>query len=190
MVEGESVSGNVAALTDVGLVRVVNEDCVLAKELSDGSMLLAVADGVGGMKGGEIASAETIAALADDKLWEPAGDPRAFLEQAFSLANARVCDLGRDRSRPMASTLVAALVRDGQIWVTNAGDSRAYLFDGEMLEQLTRDHSLVAEHVRAGIMTAEEGEHSDYRNVITRGIGVEEMVEPESTGPFALPPSG
>jgi len=184
------VSKNMAALTDPGRVRTVNEDCVLAKELRDGSILLAVADGVGGMKGGEVASAATIAALAGESLWAEAADPRAALEQGFLLANERVCDLGRDRSRPMASTLVAALVRDAQVWVTNAGDSRAYMFDGERLEQLSRDHSLVAEHVRAGILTAEEGEHSDYRNVITRGIGVEDVVEPDSAGPFPLPLGG
>ena len=88
----------------------------------------------------------------------------------------------------MASTLVAALVRDSQVWVINAGDSRAYLSDGVRLQQLSRDHSLVAEQVRAGMLTAEEGEHSDYRNVITRGIGVEDVLDPDSTGPFPLPP--
>lgn len=182
------MSGNMAASTDPGRVRTVNEDCVLARELRDGSILLAVADGVGGMKGGDVASAEAIAMLADESLWAEAADPAATLEQAFTLANNRVRDLGLERGCTMASTLVAALVRNGQVWLANAGDSRAYLFAGGRLEQLSRDHSLVAEHVRAGILTAEEGEHSDYRNVITRGIGVEDAVEPHSVGPVALPP--
>ena len=181
---------DIAALTDTGLVRAHNEDCVLARKLPDGSILLAVADGVGGLQGGEVASAEAIATITDESLWAQAGDPRSTLERGFDVANTRVRDIGREQRRPMASTLVAALVRDGRVWVTNVGDSRAYLFDGDRLERLSRDHSLVEERVLAGVITAEEGERSDYRNVITRGIGVEETVEPESFGPVSLPPDG
>ena len=181
------MSRNMAALTDPGLARTANEDSVLALELPDGSILLAVADGVGGLRGGDVASAEAIAAIADESLWAGTTDPRAALEEAFSRANRRVRELGQERGTPVASTLVAALVRDGSLWVTNVGDSRAYLFDGSSLTQLSHDHSLVAEQVRAGILTAEEGEHSDYRNVITRGIGVEDIVEPDGVGPVPLP---
>ena len=181
---------DIAALTDTGLVRAHNEDCVLARELPDGSILLAVADGVGGLQGGEVASAEAIAAIADESLWSMADDPRAALERGFALANTRVLEIGREQRRPMASTLVAALVRDRRAWVTNAGDSRAYLFDGGRLERLSHDHSLVEERVSAGIISAEEGERSDYRNVITRGIGIEETVEADSVGPVPLPAGG
>ena len=177
---------NVAAITDSGLVREDNQDNVLARELPDGSLLLAVADGVGGLPGGDIASREAISAVADQSLWLAARDPQAALERAFALANRRVRDAGRGQRSPMATTLVAALVREGRVWLANVGDSRAYLFSGGRLEQLTRDHSLVAEQVRAGTISPEESGSSNRRHVITRCIGVDETVEPDSYGPVAL----
>jgi PPM family protein phosphatase len=182
-----SASRSVAALTDRGRIRAVNEDSVFAQQLAGGSFLLAVADGVAGLQGGDLASKEAISALADELVWADVPDVEAALEQGFQLANKRVRDLGRRHGSVMASTLVAALVRDDYAWLTNVGDSRAYLFEDGRVEQLTRDHSLIADQILAGVLTAEEGETSDYQNVITRGIGVEETVEPDTIGPVHLP---
>ncbi len=187
--EEESVSERIAALTDRGLKRATNEDSVLAEELPHGSVLLAVADGVGGAAHGEIASDETVHVLHDELLKARIDDPAEALERALAMANRRLRDLSRERGEPagMASTLVAALVRDGAAWVTNAGDSRAYLLHDGRLQQISRDHSLVAEQVRAGVLTAEEAERSEYRSIIVRGIGVDETIEPYSAGPVHLP---
>ncbi len=178
-----------AALTHRGLKRATNQDYVLAQELAGGSILLAVADGVGGVGGGETASAEAIQALAAELDKMPESDPRAALSRAFSVANERV--RARAAKRPelqrMASTLVAALVRGNEAWVASAGDSRAYHFGQNELRQLTQDHTWVAEQVRAGRLTEEEAKTNEFRNVITRGIGIEETVEPDIVGPVALP---
>jgi serine/threonine protein phosphatase PrpC len=177
------------ALTDRGVKRAANQDRVLAQELPDGSILLAVADGAGGVGGGEVASAEAIDALAVELPEAASAEPGAALGRAFSVANERV--RARAAERPelegMASTLVAALVRGNTAWVANAGDSRAYLFDQKRLRQLTLDHSWVAEEVRAGRLTEEEAKKSAFRSVITRGVGVSETIEPDTVGPVTLP---
>lgn len=187
--EARVTSERMAALTDRGLRRPTNQDRVLAQELPDGSVLLAVADGVGGVGGGETASAETIEALAAELRQMPNDDPLAVLRRAFSVANQRVRAQAEESSdlAGMASTLAVALVRGDRAWVAHAGDSRVYLFHQARLRQLTQDHSWVAEQVRAGRLTAEEAKTSEFRNVITRAIGIEENVEPDAEGPITLP---
>jgi protein phosphatase len=177
-----------AALTDRGLKRPTNQDRVLAQELPDGSILLAVADGVGGIAGGETASAEAIQALLRELANAPSRDPTAALERAFSVANERVRAQAAERPEleGMTSTLTAALVRGSTAWVANAGDSRGYWFHKAQLQQLTMDHTWVAEQLRAGRLTDEEAKRSAFRNVITRGIGVADAVEPDIVGPATL----
>ena len=178
-----------AARSDRGLKRPDNQDRALARELPEGSVLAAVADGVGGTGGGGIASAEAIQALLTHLSNSPGDDPAAALEQAFLIANQGVRARAEDRPefQGMATTLVAALVRGDSAWVANVGDSRAYLFHQGQLRQLTQDHSWVAEQVRAGRLSEEEAQRSDLRNIITRGIGVAETVQADVIGPVPLP---
>ena len=181
----------IAALTNRGQKRSVNEDTVLAEELPDGSILLAVADGVGGLSQGEVASTEAVRVLRDEIGRASLDDPASVMKDAFSLANQRVRALAQQREgqAAMASTLVAALVRDGRAWLAHVGDSRAYLLHESRLQQLTQDHSLVAEQIRAGTIQPEEADSVSYGNLITRGIGVEETIEADAFGPHELPPS-
>lgn len=189
MITDRTISPNIAALTDRGLQRRRNEDAALAEVLPGGAVLLAVADGVGGAHSGDVASAETIAVLRDELGRAPPGDPARALRRAFNKANERVRALGATDSRSgMATTLVAAVISEGRAWIAHAGDSRASLVENGHLRQLTRDHSLVAEQVMAGVLTDDEAEHSNYRNVITRAIGIEDRVEPDIGGPIDLPP--
>jgi serine/threonine protein phosphatase PrpC len=187
--ETKVTSERMAALTDRGLRRPTNQDRVLAQELPDGSVLLAVADGVGGVGGGETASAEALQALVTELAKKPDDDPASALGRAFSVANQRVRAQAQERPdlAGMASTLAAALVRGDTAWAANAGDSRAYLFHQAQLRQLTLDHTWVAEQVRAGRLTDEEAKTSEFRNVITRGIGIAEAIEPDTVGPVTLP---
>jgi serine/threonine protein phosphatase PrpC len=178
----------VAALTDRGLKRPTNEDRALARELPDGSILLAVADGVGGIAGGETASAQAIETTATELASAPRDDPAAALKRAFSIANERVRAQAAQRPEleGMASTLASALVRGSAAWVASAGDSRVYLFRQAQLRQLTVDHTWVAEQLRAGRLTDEEAKSSAFRNVITRGIGIADTIEPDIVGPVTL----
>jgi serine/threonine protein phosphatase PrpC len=158
--------------TDVGRQRSVNEDSlVLAPPF------FAVADGMGGAKAGEVASAmaaETFEGEADSG--EPA---EAQLTRILREANRRIYDLAvsDDSHRGMGTTVTAAKVTGNEISLGHVGDSRAYrLRDGE-LEQLTRDHSLVAELERSGQITPEAAEHHPQRSIITRALGPEPDVQ-------------
>jgi protein phosphatase len=168
-------------LTHPGLVRAVNEDAYL---VDAGLGLFAVADGVGGHAGGEIASR-----LALDALRTGLGDPSLpgaaglRLVAAVEHANARVhAAAGADRAwAGMATTLTAMLVQGNAAAIAHVGDTRAYRLRGRRLDQLTEDHTLVAAYVQAGTMTAEEAAVSRLRNVILRAVGSDEVVEVDTS---------
>ncbi|MDO8847039.1 MAG: Stp1/IreP family PP2C-type Ser/Thr phosphatase [Coriobacteriia bacterium] len=149
----------------VGLVRTDNEDAFLVAP-----PLFAVADGLGGHQAGEIASS-----IAIDELLENAprtADSKA-LGRAVRRANAAViqaAEIGRGRSG-MGTTLTAAMIEGTRIALAHVGDSRAYLLHLGTLEQVTQDHSMVADLVRSGQLTAEESRHHPNRSVITRALG-------------------
>jgi PPM family protein phosphatase len=161
-----------AGRTDVGRQRSANEDdFVLAPPF------FAVADGMGGAKAGEVASAMATEGFEGES---DSGEPaEAQLARILREANRRIYDLAvADEShRGMGTTLTAAKVTGDEISLAHVGDSRAYrIRDGE-LEQLTKDHSLVAELERSGQITAEAAEHHPQRSIITRALGPEPEVE-------------
>lgn len=154
-----------AGETHVGLVRSGNEDAYLVAP-----PLFAVADGLGGHQAGEVASS-----IAIDTLLEAApraADPKA-LGRAVRQANGAVieaAEAGRGRAG-MGTTLTAAMIDGNRIAVAHVGDSRAYLLHYGSLEQLSQDHSMVADLVRQGQLTAEESRTHPNRSVITRALG-------------------
>jgi len=158
--------------TDVGRQRSANEDSLVLQP-----PFFAVADGLGGARAGEVASA--IAAEAFEGARDAGEAAEAQLARILREANRRIYDLAvTDESRRgMGTTLTAAKVHDGEVSLGHVGDSRAYrLRDGE-LEQITRDHSLVAELERSGQITPEAAEHHPQRSIITRALGPEPDVE-------------
>jgi protein phosphatase len=161
-----------AGLTDVGRQRTANEDSLVVRP-----PLFAVADGMGGAKAGEVASAVAVEAVEGAR--ESSEPPEAQLAGIVRDANRRIYDLAvADESRRgMGTTLTLAKVHGDEVSLAHVGDSRAYrLRDGE-LAQLTRDHSLVAELERSGQITAEAAEHHPQRSIITRALGPEPDVE-------------
>jgi PPM family protein phosphatase len=161
-----------AGRTDVGRQRTANEDSLFVSP-----PLFAVADGMGGAKAGEVASAVAVEAVEDAR--ESTESAEAQLAGIVRDANRRIYDLavGDESRRGMGTTLTLAKVHGDEVSLAHVGDSRAYrLRDGE-LEQLTRDHSLVAELERSGQITAEAAEHHPQRSIITRALGPEPDVE-------------
>ena len=177
------------ARSDRGLLRERNEDAAAAVALPDGSLLLAVADGLGGHAGGEVASRTALDALVERLRAQPPTDPAAGLRDAFEEANRAVRDRQQGAHARMGTTLVAALVRSARAWTANVGDSRAYLVPlaGGAARRLTEDHSWVEEQVRAGLLEAGDPLAALNRHVITRAIGLEEDAGTDVTGPIALP---
>ena len=166
-----------ASRTDVGLVRERNEDAY--GELSfDGGRLFVVADGMGGHAGGETAS--RLAVEAVQEVFERAsGESGRRLHEAMEAANLRVHEAShRDPSLAGMGTTGVALVIDADAaWVANVGDSRVYRLRDSELVQLTRDHSVVAEMVRRGVLTADQALIHPRRNEVLRSLGTSPDVE-------------
>jgi PPM family protein phosphatase len=164
--------GGTAALSHAGRKRRHNEDTYVLQP-----PLFAVADGMGGANAGEVASSLAAAALQETDGDGASGEARvaALIEEA----NRRVFRRANEdrEASGMGTTMTVALVEDDQVAIGHVGDSRAYLFRDGDLEQLTDDHSLVAELVRSGKLTPEEAEIHPQRSVITRAVGTEPDVD-------------
>jgi PPM family protein phosphatase len=180
------------ARTDVGLKRKHNEDSLLAAEEFG---VFVVADGVGGRKAGELASAITVNtfqghapqlkaavdAFAADNNRETRNAVLNLLDQAANASSRRVYEAAAATGRQgMTTTLVAVAVGGGAAFVVHVGDSRAYLVRNQELRQLTDDHSMVNELIRRGEMTPEEAATSRYKNVITRAVGLYPTVKTDT----------
>jgi len=164
--------GQTASLTDTGRKRRHNEDAYVVEP-----PLFAVADGMGGAQAGELASSLAAAALKD--MPEPGGGGEERVDELIQQANRRVYERqSQDAAASgMGTTMTVALVEDGRVAIGHVGDSRAYLIRGRSLEQLTEDHSLVAELVRSGKLSPEEAEGHPQRSVITRALGTDPDVD-------------
>jgi PPM family protein phosphatase len=161
-----------AGRTDVGRQRSANEDSLVVRP-----PLFAVADGMGGAKAGEVASAVAVDAVEGAQ--ESSEPTEAQLANIVREANRRIYDLAvADESRRgMGTTLTLAKLHGDEVSLAHVGDSRAYRLRGGELEQLTRDHSLVAELERSGQITPEAAENHPQRSIITRALGPEPDVE-------------
>src|SRR6476646_3799371 len=161
-----------ASATDTGRRRRHNEDAYVSEP-----PLFAVADGMGGAQAGELASSLAAAALRDEASELTRGEER--VNDLIQEANRRVYQRqAQDASASgMGTTMTVALVDDGRVAIGHVGDSRAYLIRNRKLEQLTEDHSLVAELVRSGKLSPEEAENHPQRSVITRALGTDPDVD-------------
>lgn len=163
-----------ATATDTGKVRDHNEDAVWPAEdgHGDAPLVVAVADGMGGHIGGEVASRVALQAAVT-----AAG---AEAEERVRIANLAIIDevLERPRLAGMGTTLtLAVLGEDGVVDCAHVGDSRAYVLSEGRLEQLTRDHSLVAEMVESGELHPDQAAVHPFRSVVTRALGLERSLE-------------
>lgn len=177
-------------LTDVGHVRANNEDCF---RIVEPMHLFVLSDGMGGEAHGEVASAmaiETVVKHCMDGRNNPAvtlygpqeaawSDRTKRLSSAAHLANKKIFEAAQEHpeQRGMGATLTAAWIDGSRVSIAHVGDSRAYLLRGGGLIQLTSDHSLVAEQVRHGVLTAAEAERSEMQSVLLRALGSHADVE-------------
>jgi protein phosphatase len=162
---------NYTAATDPGRKRRRNEDAYVVKP-----PLFAVADGMGGPRAGEVASGLAAAAV---KASEAAGGGEEQVITLIQSANRSVYERSSEDASVsgMGTTMTVAVVDGRGVTIGHVGDSRAYLARGGTLEQLTEDHSLVSELVRAGKLSPEEAENHPQRSVITRALGTDPDVD-------------
>jgi PPM family protein phosphatase len=177
-------------ITDVGVKRTNNEDNYL---INDELNLFVVCDGMGGHVGGEFASAIAVNTVEEvltsmelkpvdlgvDEDDSPVEITREKLRYAIRLAGRRIYEKAAEEPeyKGMGTTCLALLVEGGNAFMAHVGDSRGYVVRDDRIEQLTEDHSLVNEKIRAGLLTREEAKNHKLKNVITRSLGYMEDVE-------------
>ena len=172
-------------LTDVGVVREVNQDTFrMEYDAETGRGLFLVCDGMGGAAAGEVASGLAADAFVQsmDNCWKERFDSTDFknrLLEGYTQANEVVYDASRANPdyAGMGTTMVAAICGDGQMLVGNVGDSRAYFLDETGMRQITEDHSLVTELMKRGDLTPYQASRHPSRNVITRAMGADATVQ-------------
>lgn len=183
--------------SDLGRKRENNEDAVGARAPQDSRQaresgwLCLVADGLGGHSFGERASRHVVQTLLAGYYGTPNEPPPDRLRRLIQQANAELYQEAQrtlQEGERMATTVVAAVICQGKLYLAHVGDSRAYLIRSERVYRLTRDHSVVGEMVRSGALSEEEARTSKLRNRLTRSVGIRPQVEVEISEPISLEP--
>lgn len=181
-------------LTDQGLVRFSNQD---AFAVVNECNVWIIADGMGGLAGGDIAShmaIDSIVKTIQDKQ-APIPEPSSFFNQAIRSANDAIQSYSATHSHlsGMGTTIVVIHISEApeyQATISHVGDSRAYLIRDQSLTQLTQDHSLVEERIREGLLTKEQAEHHPLRHILTQAVGPDPTVTPDSSTLHLMPGDG
>ncbi len=170
------------AVTDVGQKRKINQDSVFVSTEPVGNLpnLFIVADGMGGHNAGDFASRYAVNAVKEAIEVSREVNPVKLISEAIRLANEGILAEAEahEGMRGMGTTIVVTTILGNYAYTANVGDSRLYLYDGE-LRQITKDHSLVEEMVRLGELTEEQAKNHPDRHIITRALGAAETVEPD-----------
>jgi len=190
-----------SGITDVGLQREGNEDFF---SVQDPFGLYMVADGMGGHLAGEVASRVAVEIINKSfikwsEIQAPPDEIFGFPDESLSregnyilgsirLANRVIYELASEYEQynGMGTTIVGLLVASGRIVAANVGDSRMYLVRDNRIERMSKDHTIVAEHVEMGVMTEKEAARSPLRHILTRNLGSSENVDAEI---FEIEPS-
>lgn len=172
-----------AGVTDPGLLRDNNED---ALALAPEQGVAVLADGMGGYNAGEIASAMAVAHIKTELTqWlhntpaqRSSGETRRAMQACVLRANTSIYNAANANPQfsGMGTTVVVGVFETGRVLLAHVGDSRAYVWRGGQLIQLTRDHSLLQEQLDAGLLTPEQARVATHKNLVTRALGVEEGV--------------
>lgn len=186
---------DIAAETDVGLIRNLNEDSIAT---ADKLGLMVLADGMGGYKAGNVASGLAtrviVEVIADGLKKDPDGNIADLVRRAVRAANRVIYEESRrlaerstssGQAQLMGSTVALLLLHDGHVTLAHVGDSRIYRLRNGRLELLTHDHSILQEQIDLGMVSAKEAETSHNRHLVTRGLGLAPDVEVSIDGAAA-----
>lgn len=172
--------------TDKGAVRSMNQDNCFMTVFDENSCFAIVCDGMGGPKAGDIASNIAVKVISEKFVsgWNnkiSLNDAKELLVESINAANVKVYSVAGDNPEyeGMGTTVVAALCYDNMLLIANVGDSRAYLIN-DSLKQITKDHSYVQELIDTGKLTEKEAEDFPYKNIITRALGTNPTVIPDT----------
>lgn len=173
----------VTSASDVGMVRSDNQDSLFVHEFTDSCGLFIVADGMGGHRGGKMASSlaiEEISRTVIDEFKESMTELeiKDLLRRSIRSANKKIykASLENEELNGMGTTVVVSVILNNILYTANVGDSRQYIYSDDKFYQVTSDHSLVADLVSRGIISSEEARSHPQKNVITRAVGSEDDV--------------
>lgn len=166
----------VVGISDVGLVRKKNEDAFWIDE-NQGFFL--VCDGMGGHRGGEVASRMAVQTISQSMQGFSSSDAQQRLIQAIETANQAILKAGLENEHlfEMGTTVTAALVDGSRLLVANVGDSGVFLIRSDSIRKITRDHTLAEEMLSHGILKPDEMRKNSYNHILTRALGINEQVE-------------
>ncbi len=169
--------------TDIGKRRTANQDAFYVGEFDNGAVMAVVCDGMGGAKGGNIASEKAATVISDYivRSYSPKMSSTAvetLLRAAVETANSEIYELAQTNPdyEGMGTTVVVAFVIDNLAHIVHVGDSRAYLVGASEIEQITTDHSMVQAMVSNGEISEQEAKVHPKKNIITRAVGAEKSV--------------
>lgn len=173
--------------TNIGLVRSSNQDAFKIGKFESGSVWAVVCDGMGGASGGDVASKMAVDLIAERIIGNYKDDMKQLsvsnlLESAINFASIKIYDLAREDETlsGMGTTAVVAIIRENEVLISHAGDSRAYIIS-DCVKQVTTDHSLVQEMLDRGDITMDEAKHHPIKNYITRALGVKDRISVDFT---------
>lgn len=163
------------AVTDIGMKRKVNQDAFLTDEEAG---IFLVADGMGGHRGGEVASQLAVQIIRDFCLANKQLPPAERLNQAINTSCDQIFKKSAENEdlHGMGTTILALLIENGEACLAQVGDSRGYLMHEGKIWQITEDHSLLNEELRSGRLAANQAHNYQFKNVITRSVGYENKV--------------
>ncbi len=184
--------------TDIGTVRLTNQDAFKNTVLDENSVLSVVCDGMGGANAGNVASEMAVNIITDYvknayNYQLTSLSIENLLRSAIETANFEIFSLQKsnDSYKGMGTTVVVSLIRENTAYICHVGDSRAYIYENEALVQITRDHSVVQDLIEGGHITKEGAKVHPRKNVITRAVGTKEDIavdftETDMTGKILL----
>lgn len=166
----------VVGITDIGLHRKRNEDYFF---IDQDKRIFVVCDGMGGHKGGDVASRLAVETIQENLIFSVAEEIIPALQSAAKMANRNIWEKGKsdDALYEMGTTLTAAVIHDGSIVVAHVGDSSLYLYKEDQLIKVTRNHTLAEQMFNDGLLKKEDMRSNVYNHVLTRAVGVESHVE-------------
>ena len=169
--------------SDVGKKRTQNEDSFYASDFIKNTGYIIVADGMGGHNAGEIASKMAVDTIreyfSENADWKTVNDIRRILKESIEQANKKIFEKSQTDEIlfGMGTTIVLCIIEENNLYIANVGDSRLYHIKKDVINQVTKDHSLVQELIDQGEISEEEAENHPNKNVITRAVGTNEEVE-------------
>jgi protein phosphatase len=162
--------------SDRGLVRKTNQDSIL---IHTEQKCFVIADGMGGHRGGDIASQLTVQVFAQELTHAKGLSKVDIIKRAVEFSNKLIYEKSQseDYLNGMGTTVVSLIIDKSKAFIANVGDSRVYLMNNNLIYQITRDHSLVQEKLNLGIYTREEAAQDKMKNILVRTLGFEDKLE-------------